>query len=390
MRDPKTFSPWLGAWIAISIFAFVMLGCPTDSITGELNGGGGNDTAAPVPGDNGAIVCSNPTATSVDLSWTAASDNTTATEDLEYQVFYSTSDNITGVTAAGDNGTPSTIGWTANIVTHTVSSLSAETTYYFVVVVQDEAGRAAAYTPTSVATILPDDDTAPTVTGSIVTMPTWESIEVSWPAATDDRDAAEDLVYALYHSTVNTLSTVAQTESTGTLVDSGTNLLSKTITGLTFETGYYVNVIVWDAAGNKAQYGSTPQTTDTGPRIVKSGGSIGDSPTTSISHSGSPHTHDETYQILNSTGAAADHPLEVTAWSITATETPQSAVFSILTAPPTVALDPGDTYDFIVRCTTIGAPSSTIDTEEYFRVDITSNDPVNPTYSFTDYIAVYS
>ena len=78
------------------------------------------------------------------VNWAAASDDTTPTASLEYQVVYSTSNNITTLTDAEANGT---VGqdWTANIGTATIGGLNFATTYYFQVLVRDGGGKKSVY-----------------------------------------------------------------------------------------------------------------------------------------------------------------------------------------------------------------------------------------------------
>gem|GEM_PF-4978923 len=147
MRDPRIFSPWVGAWIVITIFAFAFLGCPTESLISGLDGGSGsgNDTTAPVPGGSGMITASNIRSTSLDLSWTAATDETTPQGILEYRVYLSESDNIDSVSDIEDNGDQVTLGWTAGLVAKSVTNLNADSTYYLTVIVRDEAENIASY-----------------------------------------------------------------------------------------------------------------------------------------------------------------------------------------------------------------------------------------------------
>src|SRR5207344_2906786 len=63
------------------------------------------DTSAPIPGDSGAIATLNKGATSVTLSWTNATDNASAPEQLMYELRRSSSNNIDTVARAESNGT---------------------------------------------------------------------------------------------------------------------------------------------------------------------------------------------------------------------------------------------------------------------------------------------
>ena len=92
-------------------------------------------TSLAFTGSSGSIVV---------VNWAAASDDTTPTASLEYQVVYSASNNITTLTDAEANGT---VGqdWTANIGTATIGGLNFATAYYFQVLVRDGGGKKSVY-----------------------------------------------------------------------------------------------------------------------------------------------------------------------------------------------------------------------------------------------------
>ena len=106
-------------------------------------------SAPPVPGDSGTIGFSDTTATSTILSWTKAADNVSAESTLEYRVVQSESNNIDTASNAESNGTQ-VQDWTADIDTCSAEGLSAGTTYYFNVLVRDEAGNTDVYTMNSI------------------------------------------------------------------------------------------------------------------------------------------------------------------------------------------------------------------------------------------------
>ncbi|WP_170932676.1 bacterial Ig-like domain-containing protein [Desulfosporosinus sp. FKB] len=113
------------------------------------------DVTNPTAGNSGTIIPSNATSSSVDLSWAAGSDNVTAAANLQYKVIYSTSNNLGTVTNAEANGTVAQ-DWSANLTDKQVTGLSAGTTYYFNVLIKDEAGNESVYTTaTQVTTAAP-------------------------------------------------------------------------------------------------------------------------------------------------------------------------------------------------------------------------------------------
>ncbi|MCK5686597.1 hypothetical protein KAJ27_20845, partial [bacterium] len=89
--------------------------------------------------------------TSAILNWTKASDESSDVTNLQYQVFSSTSNNIDTIENIEKNGTKLGI-YTKDIATLTIADLSPDTTYYFNVIVMDEAGNKTAYTSGSTKT----------------------------------------------------------------------------------------------------------------------------------------------------------------------------------------------------------------------------------------------
>ena len=121
--------------------------CPSDGDLGngvDANGCPIPDWIAPTPGNSGTITSASVASTSLTLNWTAGTDNVSTQETLEYLAYRSTSDNITSAADCEANGTA--IGsYAANIATKDVTGLSSSTTYYFNVIVRDQAGNKAAY-----------------------------------------------------------------------------------------------------------------------------------------------------------------------------------------------------------------------------------------------------
>lgn len=372
MRDPKVFSPWFALWVVVTVFAFAMLGCPTDSIIDDL----ANDTTAPVPGDSGTIVCSNETTTTVDLAWTTATDNETSRDDLAYRVYYSTSDNIDSATAARTNGVEATSANAIKAVSYQIASLTPDTVYYFVVTVADEAGNLAVYDPVSGSTVPTADVTAP-VPGSELSLDStsYNSITVVWTAATDDQDDASDLIYTLYYSETDDVSGVADAGDNGTEVDisSGSPV---TIDSLSYGSTYYVNIIVEDSSDNAAEYGSRSMVTLDGPRIEVTYGDWSETYIAVNDYAGHATTATKTITITNN--ADADQALEIASWSVEGTTT--MAVFSLGSDPPLEAIDPGNTADVVVTATTVGGNGSYGGYAGY-TFSVVSNDPTNSSYA---------
>ncbi len=124
-----------------------------------------NDQAGPRAGGDGTITVSNVTQSSVDLSWTAATDDITAQASLQYRILSSSDDNIDTVADAETNGII-VQDWTANLTDNIVTSLTSGTKYYFNVLVKDEVGNKTAYTSvaqTTAAASSGDSDSTPQI-----------------------------------------------------------------------------------------------------------------------------------------------------------------------------------------------------------------------------------
>lgn len=142
--------------VEISLIAIVADGSGADSDAIDFDGiyFSVEDVTAPTVGNEGTITPSNPTTSTVDLSWTAGSDNVTAPANLQYKVVRSTSNNIDTAVNAEANGTL-VQDWSANITGKQATGLSASTTYYFNVIVKDAAGNKSVYSTATQATTAP-------------------------------------------------------------------------------------------------------------------------------------------------------------------------------------------------------------------------------------------
>ncbi len=109
------------------------------------------DTEPPVSGNDGLIVSSNITSSSVKLDWTPAIDNFTTQGDLEYQIYQSTSSNFNTMGEV-ESGIPVSDRFTKDLNTLDVTGLSPNTIYYFNVLVRDEAGNKSIYKSAQVKT----------------------------------------------------------------------------------------------------------------------------------------------------------------------------------------------------------------------------------------------
>ncbi|CAL2077000.1 endonuclease [Tenacibaculum sp. 190524A05c] len=194
------------------------------------------DTQAPtIPS---SLVASNTTQTTVNLAWSASSDNTAVTG---YDV-YRGSTKIATVTSTSYNAT----------------SLSANTTYSFTVRAFDAAGNVSNSSNSVNVTTLPTPDTqAPsTPTGLIASNTTQTSVSLAWSSSTDNTGVTG---YDVYRGSTK-LATVTTT--------------SYNVSGLTANTTYSFTVRALDAAGNVSNSSNSVSVT-TLPSSVSYCASIG-------------------------------------------------------------------------------------------------------------------
>jgi len=107
------------------------------------------DNTPPTPG---AGVNGTADLNSATLSWGAAQDNITPVENLRYFVYQSSSNNLNNPANCETNGTLLNAGGTMNLISYNVPGLAPDATYYFNVVVADQAGNKAAYTTKQLST----------------------------------------------------------------------------------------------------------------------------------------------------------------------------------------------------------------------------------------------
>jgi len=131
-----------------NITAYTMNSAVTEEIPAD-------DTEPPVLVNDGELTVFQPQTDSVKLKWQKPSDNVTASDDLEYRIYYSLSPNIetyadimsNGTYASQVNGTSYETGaWIIGINNVLIGGLASGTTYYFNVMVQDEYENIAVFT----------------------------------------------------------------------------------------------------------------------------------------------------------------------------------------------------------------------------------------------------
>ena len=206
------------------------------------------DTKAPKAG---AITEATATAfNTLSLKWTAATDNKTAAGKLRYQVLY----NVKGSSEVKTSEVKE------NMLALTLTGLTEKTTYIVKVKVMDEANNATDYEAKEVTTpAAPEaaDKEAPKAGAIREVTATFNTLNLKWTAATDNKTIAEKLRYQVLYN-VKGSSEVKTSEVKE-------NMLALSLTGLTEKTTYVVKVKVMDEAGNTAEYQAKEVTTPAEP-----------------------------------------------------------------------------------------------------------------------------
>jgi chitodextrinase len=166
------------------------------------------------------------TTTTIDLSWTAATDNVGVTG---YDVF------VNGIKNNSNN---------LQGFTYTINGLNPSTTYSIYVMAKDSSGNVSVSSTISVTTLSIDTQppTAPVVSSPSKAQTT---IDLSWTASTDNVVVTG---YDIY---------VEGVKNNATLLTA----LSYTVTGLTASTIYSIYVVARDAAGNSTNSNTLSITT---------------------------------------------------------------------------------------------------------------------------------
>jgi hypothetical protein len=219
------------------------------------------DLSPPVPGNSGTKFATDATETTITLNWTAAIDNVTGATDLKYHVYADTS----SFGSSMPSGSPVTTltNQTGTAITYLVNGLTVNTTYYFVVLVEDEQQNKAMYTEV-VGTTADITPPVPGDNGSLFTTDVkGTSLILNWTKASDNVSAEADLLYYVYQNDGAFTYGTDGVPTNGTLLNAGGSydIDSYLAGGLSPGKTDYFTVGGEDEAGNVAAYGEAEATT---------------------------------------------------------------------------------------------------------------------------------
>lgn len=196
------------------------------------------DTTA--PDFDGIVSVAAVSSTVLDLSWSPAVDNITESPNIVYNIYMS-------ITPGGENLASPNFTTGGGATSYSVTGLSPDTTYYFIVRAKDEAGNIDSNSmERSATTLSPPDTTAPDFGGmNSVAAVSATSLNLSWSPAVDNVTASSKIVYNIYRSTRSGEENLAVPNFT-----TASGATSYTVTGLSPGTTYYFIVRAKDEAGN--------------------------------------------------------------------------------------------------------------------------------------------
>ncbi len=226
--------------------------------------GGGGDTPEPeptppvdiiAPATVNDLTASNPTASSIDLSWTAPGDDSTsgiaASYDVRYFTDFITESNWDSATQVTNEPTPLAAGSSESL---TVTDLSNNTTYYFVLKTSDEASNVSGLS--NVVNLATPDVTAPAaITNLTASNPTVSSIDLSWTAPGDNEGSGTAASYDIRYSTASITesnwdsATQVSSEPTPALAGLAQSI---TVSNLNWSTTYYFAIKTSDEVLNES------------------------------------------------------------------------------------------------------------------------------------------
>ena len=222
------------------------------------------DTTPPAAISNLAL--SNPTTTTITLTWTAPGDDGTTGTASVYDFHYSTSPILSDsdYSAAPDvTPSPPAPAVAGTVQNMTVTGLSANTTYYFAVKTYDEVPNISALSNAPGLSTLPASDTTPpaAVSDLALSNPTTTTITLTWTAPGDDGSTGTAASYDIRYSTSviveGNFNSAVQVTGEPAPALAGT-IQNMTVTGLVANTTYYFAMKTSDEAPNVSSLSNAP------------------------------------------------------------------------------------------------------------------------------------
>jgi autotransporter-associated beta strand protein len=250
---------------------------------------------------NKTITAGTVTENSIDISWTKATDDVTAANELDYIVSWRKIAEMTwthnGLYSEYDYNSTETSAWQtiylSNSDTWTIPGLQENKEYEVGVEVRDKTGNSTSYRTIKVKTQV--DFTDP-VMSVFFTVARKNSVEVEWYKATDNRTDSDNLRYQVWCLKED----IGWGDGWSSPIVSG--MVSDTscvVSGLNKDTRYTVVVYVYDEAGNIGiRYASikTKKDDDVSPQISNEDITLGTITASSIALSWTKATDDKTKQ----------------------------------------------------------------------------------------------
>jgi len=226
-----------------------------------------SDTTGPTVGNSGSLLATNVGTSTLTLLWTAATDSVLSQSALTYAIYASTDTAVVDTTAhiTAHSLTPvATVVGGTGVISHGVTGLTLNSTYYFNVVVSNGL-YTTAYTSTNQSLVSVETQApVPGAGGNIsATNIGTSTMTLVWAAATDTLVSQTQLTYTVYKSTYSNIVdnianiTTALGNNSNRISQVGsptatTGTMTMAVTGLTASTPYYFNVVVNNGAYESA------------------------------------------------------------------------------------------------------------------------------------------
>ena len=212
---------------------------PTVNVMAPGTGGAADTTAPTFAGVTGATALGGD---SIDVSWSAGSDDRSAPAALEYLVYAAR-------TAGGQDFAAAPAASIRGQTRALVTGLQSGTEYFFVVRARDEAGNVDQNRVERSARTDRVDAAAPTFAGATALRSMGQTeLGVEWAAAQDDVSAPGAIKYRVYLATA-----AGGQDFTRPTVETSAGALRVTLGGLTAGTSYWAVVRAVDEAGREDQ-----------------------------------------------------------------------------------------------------------------------------------------